>query len=194
MGINWLDAILTSVSMSIDAMSVNAANGISHKDMKIKTMILISLAFGIFQIGMPTIGYFIGYSFRDALEKWIPWIAFALLTFLGLKSFIDWLLEYKKRKKGEEEIEPKKITFWSVMVQAVATSIDALCIGFVYLNYEIPAAMIVFCVIGIVTFTLSFLSVFLAKKLAGPLEKWAGLIATVVFIGIGIKILLEGIL
>jgi manganese efflux pump family protein len=180
--------------MSVDAMTVNATNGLMEKDMKIRKMILISLSFGIFQIVMPIIGYFIGYAFKEQLEKAIPWIAFGLLTFLGLKSIFDWIKEFRQRKKGDEEIKRKKLSFWDIMVQSIATSIDALCIGFVYLNYEIPAAMIVFGIIGITTFILSFLCVYLAKIIAGPLEKWASLIAGIVFIGVGLKILLEGIL
>ncbi len=192
--INWIDCILSAFSMSVDAMTVNATNGLMEKDMKIRKMILISLSFGIFQIAMPTIGYFIGYSFKDQLERWIPWIAFGLLSFLGLKSIFDWFKEFRARKKGEEKIERKKLNFWDIMVQSVATSIDALCIGFVYLTYSIPNAMIVFSIIGLTTFTLSFLCVFLAKIIAGPLEKWANLIAGIVFIGVGLKILLESIL
>ena len=201
--INWVDCILTSISMSVDAMTVNATNGLNEKGMRLVKMILISLSFGFFQFMMPTIGYFVGYLFRDQLTKWIPWIAFALLLFLGLKSFIDWLKEYRERKKEKEalargeNVEPRKektISFIDILVQSIATSIDALCIGFVYMSYSIPNAMIVFSIIGITTFVLSFLCVFLAKQIAGPLEKWAGLIAALVFVGIGIKILLEGIL
>lgn len=192
--IDWIDCILTSISMSVDAMTVNATNGLTEKNMSKVKMILISLSFGIFQFVMPTIGYFIGYSFKDELENLIPWIAFALLLLLGIKSFIDWFKEFRARKKDEEEIKEKKISLLDIFVQSVATSIDALCIGFVYLSYSISNALIVFMIIGIVTFTLSFLCVFLAKQIAGPLEKWAGLIASVVFIAIGIKILLEGIL
>jgi putative Mn2+ efflux pump MntP len=189
--------------MSVDAMTVNATNGLNEKGMRLVKMILISFSFGFFQFMMPTIGYFVGYLFRDQLTKWIPWIAFALLLFLGLKSFIDWLKEYRERKKEKEalargeNVEPRKektISFIDILVQSIATSIDALCIGFVYMSYSIPNAMIVFSIIGITTFVLSFLCVFLAKQIAGPLEKWAGLIAALVFVGIGIKILLEGIL
>lgn len=197
--IDWFNCILTSFSMSIDAMSVNAANGLLEKDMKIRKMILISLSFGLFQFMMPVIGYFIGHSFEEKLKQWIPFIAFGLLTCLSVKSFVDWFLELRRRKKqmesGEQdEVNEKRLCFMDVLIQSIATSIDALCIGFVYMEYTIPSALIVFSIIGVTTFTLSFLSVFLAKKVAGPLEKWAGLFASLIFLGIGLKILLEGIL
>lgn len=81
-----------------------------------------------------------------------------------------------------------------MLIQDVATAIDALCIGFVYLELSIGNALIVFTIIGVVTFVLSFLSVLLAKQVAKYLEKWAGLIAAIVFLAVGLKILLEGIL
>lgn len=190
--IDWLNCILTSFSMSIDACSVNAINGLEEKNMKISKMILISFSFGFFQFLMPLAGYFLGHSFEDKIEKFVPYIAFALLAFLSLKSLFDWIKE--RRKKEEDEIIEKKLGFFDVFLQSIATSIDALCIGFVYMSYTISNALIVFSIIGITTFLLSFICVFLAKKLAGPLEKWSGLIAAIVFLGIGLKILLEGIL
>lgn len=190
--IDWINTLLTSVSMSIDAMTVNATNGLKEKGMPIWKMLLISLSYGIFQFLMPCIGYFVGFSFKEQLEKYIPWIAFTLLGLLAVKSLIDWLKDFKKTE--EEKIESKKIGFLEVLLQDVVTAIDALCIGFVYLELSIGNALIVFSIIGITTFILSFLSVLLAKQIAKHLEKWAGLIATIVFLTVGLKILLEGIL
>ena len=192
MMIDWVNTLLTSISMSIDAMTVSATNGLKEKDMPIWKMVLISLSFGIFQFIMPCIGYFAGYAFKEKLEKYIPWIAFALLSALAIKSFIEWLKDF--RKNDDEPIEAKKIGFFEVLWQDVATAIDALCIGFVYLELSIGDALIVFAVIGCVTFVLTFGTALLAKQLAKYLEKWAGLIAAIVFLGVGLKILLEGIL
>lgn len=195
--IDWVNALLTSVSMSVDAMTVNATNGLKESGMKVWKMAAIAGVFGIFQFVMPTIGYFLGYAFKEQLEKYIPWIAFALLTILAVKSLFDWIKENKSRKEEKEEdnpLEPKKIGVGEILVQGIATSIDALCIGFVYLNYSIGNALIVFGIIGVTTFLLSFLTALLAKQIAKKLEKWAGLIAAIVFFGVGLKILLEGIL
>lgn len=98
--IDWVNTLLTSVSMSIDAMTVNATNGLKEKGMPIWKMLLISLSYGIFQFLMPCIGYFVGFSFKDQLEKYIPWIAFTLLGLLAIKSFIDWIKDFKKRQRG----------------------------------------------------------------------------------------------
>lgn len=191
--IDWINTLLTSVSMSIDAMTVNATNGLKEKGMPLWKMALISFSYGLFQFIMPLIGYFVGYSFKEQLEAYIPWIAFVLLALLGVKSFIEWIKDFKKNS-NEDEPEEKKIGFLEVLWQDVATAIDALCIGFVYLELAIGDALIVFGIIGAVTFVLTFLAVLLAKQLAKYLEKWAGLIAAIVFIGVGLKILLEGIL
>lgn len=135
---------------------------------------------------MPVIGYFIGYSFKDILEAYIPWIAFSLLTLLAIKSFVEWIIERKKK----EEIKEKHISIIDIFIQAISTSIDALCIGFVYLYLDVYWALIVFAIIGVTTFVLSILTSFLAHLIAKKLEKWAGLIASLVFFALGLKILI----
>lgn len=168
--------------------------------MKKRKIFFIAFIFGLFQGLMPTIGYFVGYNFKEQLEAYIPWIAFSLLTLLGSKNIIEWTkdrIKQKKEKENPSETKEEKkhsLTIPNILVQGVATSIDALALGFVYLNYTVTNAMIVFSVIGIVTFLLSLLTIFLGKKIGGWLESWSGLIAGIVFIAIGLKILLESIL
>lgn len=190
--LDWVNIVLTSLSMSVDAMTVSAVDSIQEKNMKKTKSILIALVFGLFQFIMPIIGYFIGYSFKDILEAYIPWIAFSLLTLLSIKSLIDWIKDRKKKDDGEEV--NKKISILEILVQGISTSIDALCIGFVYLNLNIANAMIVFSIIGITTFLLSLLTSIFGNLLANKLEKWAGLIAAIVFLAVGLKILIEGLI
>ena len=190
--LDWFNIVLTSLSMSVDAMTVSAVDSIQEKNMKKAKSILIALVFGLFQFIMPIIGYFIGYSFKDILEAYIPWIAFSLLTLLSIKSLIDWIKDRKKKDEGEEV--NKKISILEILVQGISTSIDALCIGFVYLNLNIANAMIVFSIIGITTFLLSLLTSLFGNLLANKLEKWAGLIAAIVFLAVGLKILIEGLI
>ena len=190
--LDWVNIVLTSLSMSVDAMTVSAVDSIQEKNMKKTKSILIALVFGLFQFIMPMIGYFIGYSFKDILEAYIPWIAFSLLTLLSIKSLIDWIKDRKKKDEGEEV--NKKISILEILVQGISTSIDALCIGFVYLNLNIANAMIVFSIIGITTFLLSLLTSLFGNLLANMLEKWAGLIAAIVFLAVGLKILIEGLI
>ena len=199
MGFDIVNVILTSLSMSVDAMTVGAIDGLEEKDMKMVKVILIALTFGIFQATMPIIGYFIGFSFKDVLETYIPYIAFTLLLILSIKSLIDFIKELKERKKQKENneiemVKTKKIKVTTILFQGVATSIDALCIGFVFLDYDIPNAMLTFGIIGITTFILTLLTTTFGSKLASKLEKWASLIASIVFLAIGLKILIEGLI
>lgn len=187
---NFLDAFLVSLSMSIDASTVNVVNGLEDKDMKLGKMIFISFIFGLFQFLMPVIGYFIGFSLKEYLETYIPWIAFTLLLALGIKSFIDWIKDFRNK----EEVKEKKLTLINILVQGIATSIDALCVGFVFLDYTFFDAMMTFILIGVVTFIMSFLAVFLSKKVAGKLTRWAGLIASIVFVALAIKMILSAYL
>ena len=195
MNVDILTMILTSVSMSIDAMTVNATNGLEEKTIKQGKMVFLSFLFGIFQFGMPVLGYFVGQTFEQYVSAYIPWIGFGLLMLLGIKSLVDWIKETVERKKGgSEEPREKEIGVGKMLVEAIATSIDALCIGFAYMWLPIEEAMLFFGVIGITTFILSYLSILLAKWLAKWLQNWAGLLAAAVFMGIAIKILLEGLL
>ena len=195
MNVDILTMILTSVSMSIDAMTVNATNGLEEKTIKQGKMVFLSFLFGIFQFGMPVLGYFVGQTFEQYVSAYIPWIGFGLLMLLGIKSLVDWIKETVERKKsGSEEPREKEISVGRMFVEAIATSIDALCIGFAYMWLPIGEAMLFFGVIGITTFILSYLSILLAKWLAKWLQNWAGLLAAAVFMGIAIKILLEGLL
>lgn len=195
MNVDILTMILTSVSMSIDAMTVNATNGLEEKTIKQGKMVFLSFLFGLFQFGMPVLGYFVGQTFEQYVSAYIPWIGFGLLMLLGIKSLVDWIEETVERKKGgSEEPREKEISVGRMFVEAIATSIDALCIGFAYMWLPIGEAMLFFGVIGITTFILSYLSILLAKWLAKWLQNWAGLLAAAVFMGIAIKILLEGLL
>lgn len=195
MNVDILTMILTSVSMSVDAMTVNATNGLEEKTIKQGKMVFLSFLFGIFQFGMPVLGYFVGQTFEQYVSAYIPWIGFSLLMLLGLKSLVDWIKETVERKKGgSEEPREKEISVGRMFVEAIATSIDALCIGFAYMWLSIGEAMLFFGIIGITTFALSYLSIVLAKWLAKWLQNWAGLLAALVFMGIAVKILLEGIL
>lgn len=199
MSFDIVNVILTSLSMSVDAMTVGAIDGLEEKDMKMVKVILIALTFGIFQATMPIIGYFVGFSFKDVLETYIPYIAFTLLLILSIKSLIDFIKELKEKKKQKENneieiVKTKKIKVTTILFQGVATSIDALCIGFVFLDYDIPNAMLTFGIIGITTFILTLLTTTFGSKLASKLEKWASLIASIVFLAIGLKILIEGLI
>ena len=190
---NALDIILVSLSMAADAMTVNATNGISEKNINIKKLLFAAVVFGIMQFLMPVIGYFIGFSFQKELELYIPWIAFGLLLLLGVKSIISFIRDLlKSKEEGVKEI--KKVSVPTILLEGVATSIDALCIGFVYLNLPVSQALLVFGIIGITTLVLSFITGITGRLFGDKLEKYSSLISGIIFIAVGLKILLEGVL
>ena len=191
---DWISALSLAASLSLDAATVGAADGISESSMRVSKIFLIALCFGVFQALMPAIGYFVGFAFQEVLSKWIPWIAFGLLTALAIKSVITII---RVPDTGISEDLPKRKLSWSsVIMQGVATSIDALCVGFALLSYSIPNALLTFMVIGIVTFALSALTIFLGKFLGSKLSFLgyaAPFISACVFWVLALKILYEGL-
>lgn len=192
---DWLNICLVSVSMATDSRTVSATDGLLEPKRKAGKRILISLIRASFQFLRPLIAYCIGYPFQEQLEKYVPWIGFTLLLLLGLKSIVEWRTERKKgedrAEKEEEKEEGKKLGVGTLLYQGLATSIDALCIGFVYLDQAIPTALLIFGIIGTCTFILCLPCLFLGKKVGKFLFKWADLIVGVIFILAGTKILLE---
>ena len=193
---DYLSAFTLGISMAADAMCTSASDGIKDNKMTKVKSILIPLSFGIFQFGMPVIGYFLGYLFKDYITDYIPWIAFAVLLFLSLKSLYDGIKEYIEIKKGkpqEEIVSEKRITIGEILIQDIATSIDALTIGFITVNKEIYEAMMTFVIIGVVTFIFSLICLLLGKKIGDKVEKIAPLISGLIFLGLAIKFLIEAI-
>lgn len=206
---DWLNIITVSFTMAIDCMTVGATDGMKEPKMKVWKILFISFIFGLFQGIMPLIGYFIGSTFKQYIEKAIPWIAFSLLLLLGIKNIVEWIKDRVKDKKKkehekentneienikEEEEEHKTLKIKDILIQGIATSIDALSIGFVYLSLPINSALLVFLIIGVFSFVLPIITILLGKFIGKFLEKWSSLIAGIVFIAVGLKILLEGIL
>ncbi len=203
--ISWTDFLLVPVTMSFDCMTVGATDGIKEWNMKWWKIILCSFLFGLFQAVMPVIGYFIGYwiqgYFGDQKEIIVGWVAFTLLMLLSSKSMYEWIKGLKERKasNGEEKAEletqsqtsnSNELTIGKMFIQAIATSIDALSIGFVYMDKEVGWAMSLFATIGVVTWILSILAILFGKVIGPKLEKWGDLIASIVFCLVAVKIVL----
>lgn len=203
--ISWTDFLLVPVTMSFDCMTVGAIDGIKEWNMKWWKIILCSFLFGLFQAVMPVIGYFIGYwiqgYFKDQKEIIVGWVAFTLLMLLSSKSMYEWVKGLKERKasNSEEKAEletqsqtskSNELTIGKMFIQAIATSIDALSIGFVYMDKEVGWAMSLFATIGVVTWILSILAILFGKVIGPKLEKWGDLIASIVFGLVAVKIVL----
>ncbi len=212
MGI-W-EILLLSVALAMDACTVAMANGMTDNKMSVKKALLIGFLFGTFQMAMPIIGYFItgvvANAFMDAFEKISAWVSFGLLAFLGGKMIFESVKEILEKRKvqnpdlcettGVCPCSKEKLTMGKLLLQAVATSIDALAVGVTLQMAAISPTGLSLGVwgatgtIGAVTFALSFGAVFLGKLIGDKLSDKAGLLGGIVLVGIGIKLLLEGIL
>ena len=188
--------LLLGVGLSMDACAVSISNGLANKKISIKETLLIALTFGIFQMMMPLIGYFIGSLFTNLIVKIGPYIALALLSFLGIKMIVD---SIKSRKKNEDEEEKeeeniKKLSFKMLLIQAIATSIDALSVGLVFVGINYPLVILYTGIIGIITTILSLISVFIGKKFGDIFSNKAEIVGGIILIAIGLKIFIESFL
>lgn len=127
----------------------------------------------------------------------VGWIAFSLLMLLSLKSLYEWVKDRIEERKGdskveeaEEEKKVKELTLGTMVVQSIATSIDALSIGFVYMTAPVGLAMGLFSTIGLITWILSALAIVFGRVLGPKLERWGDLVAAIVFCLVAIKIVL----
>jgi putative Mn2+ efflux pump MntP len=179
---------LTSLGLSMDACAVSISNGMCYDNIHKKQIISTALAFGFFQAFMPLIGYFIGSSFSDAISYMDHWITLILLGFIGGKMVIEAIKELKYPEVCSTSC--KNLTPKTLLLQAVATSIDALAvgIGFAVIKVEIISAAIS---IGIITFINSIIGSNLGKKFGELFKQKAEILGGLILIGIGIKIFIE---
>lgn len=213
------EVILLSVALSMDACAVAMTDGMTDSKMSFPKALLIGLFFGFFQFLMPLIGYFItgllAEAFLDTFEKISAWISFGLLAFLGGKMIFEcikeWICEKKARAQSQNgengEIEQKtdcgckkKENFiGKLTLQAIATSIDALAVGVTLQMAAISTGLAMGVwgstgCIGLITFALSVLAVYIGKLIGNKLADKAGFFGGLVLLGIGIKILIESFL
>ena len=177
-----LEILLISIGLAMDAFAVSICKGLSIKDLKAKNIIIVGLYFGIFQAGMPLIGFLLGKGFESFVTQIDHWIAFGLLSIIGVNMILETL-------KKEENIN-SDIGFKTMILLAIATSIDALAVGitFAFLEANIIGAIFT---IGIVTFVISALGVMIGSKFGDKFEKKAQILGGIILIGMGIHILIE---
>ena len=174
----------------MDAFSVSIANALNEPNMEKHRMLTIAGVFAGFQIAMPLIGWFCVRSLADAFEffnKIVPWIALILLLFIGGKMLIEGI-----KGTGEEQTGTS-LGVWGLAVQGIATSIDALSVGFTISTYTAPFAFAESLMIGIVTFIICMVGLLLGKKIGNRLSGKASILGGVILILIGIEIFIKGI-
>ena len=187
-----ISSVILGVGLAMDAFSVSLANGLNEPCMKKKKMVAIALVFAVFQAVMPLAGWFCVHFLADkfaAFRPLIPWIALALLAYIG----IEMILEGMKSDKNEMCKSEETLDFRTLIIQGVATSIDALSVGFTTAEYNFRMAFISAIIISAVTYLICISGVIIGKyfgtKIAGKSSVFGGLI----LIGIGIKIFITGV-
>ncbi len=186
----FLESILLGCGLAMDAFSVSLANGLNEKNMKNRKMIGIAGVFALFQGLMPMIGWVCVHTvlqYFQVLEKFIPWIALILLCIIGGKMLYDGI-------KHKEECEPVKLSIGGLLLQGVATSIDALSVGFTIAEHPWQMALASVLIISLVTFIICMLGLFLGKIFGTKLSGKATIIGGVILILIGIEIFVTGLL
>ena len=179
----FLEIFLIGIGLAMDAFAVSICKGLSMKKINYKKTIIIALYFGIFQAIMPVIGYFLGTTFESLVTQIDHWIAFILLGIIGINMI-------KEAFSKESENCNDKVDFKTMILLAIATSIDALAVGitFAFLKTEILSAV---TMIGIITFILSLIGVNIGNKFGDKHEKNAEILGGIILILMGIKILIE---
>ena len=181
----FFNSLLLGVGLAMDAFSVSLANGLNEPKMKPGKMVGVAGIFGIFQGLMPLLGWICIHTvvqYFTAFEKLIPWIALALLSYIGGKMLLEGIHD-----QGSDEPKPE-VGFVALLVQGVATSIDALSVGFTIADYDLPAAVIASALIALVTFVICFAGLFIGKKMGTKLAGKAGILGGVILILIGLEI------
>ena len=184
----FITNIVLGVGLAMDAFSVSLANGLNESKMKTHRMCLVAGVFAVFQFVMPLVGWVCVSAVANLFEvfrKFIPWIALILLSYIGRKML------YEGIKNKENEDEKPAVSFKDLIVQGVATSIDALSVGFTISNYEFPEATLACLLIGIVTFIICFGGLHVGKKAGTKLAGKASILGGVILIFIGLEILIS---
>ena len=185
-----MNSVLLGVGLAMDAFSVSLANGLNEPEMKMPKVCGVSGIFALFQFAMPMIGWLcvstIAHRF-GAFQKFIPWIALALLGFIGGKMLYEGIVN-----KDSEEEKPA-VGFSALIVQGVATSIDALSVGFTIADYSLLEALLACILIGVVTFFICFAGILIGKKAGTKLAGKAGILGGAILIFIGLEIFITSL-
>lgn len=180
----FVQQALLGMGLAMDAFSVSLANGLSESNMKKCKLFLISGTFAFFQALMPMLGWVCVHTAVECFrtfEKFVPWIALALLGFIGGKMLFEGI-------KNNDKAPVKALTFGGLLIQGVATSIDALSVGFTIAEYNWITALTASLIIAAVTFFVCSFAVVLGRKFGERLAGRATILGGLILVGIGIEI------
>ena len=185
-----LNSILLGVGLAMDAFSVSLANGLNAPKLSRGMRLAIPFTFAAFQFLMPVIGWFCVHSIAEtfvAVQPAIPWIALILLLFIGGKMLLDGI------RGGGPEQEDVILKPGTLLVQGIATSIDALSVGFTIAEYGVLQALSASLIIAVVTFILCFFGLRIGQHFGTRFAGKASILGGLILIGIGLEIFITGL-
>lgn len=186
----FINSMLLGTGLAMDAFSVSMANGLNESNMKRKRICLVAGVYAFFQFAMPMIGWLCVHTileYFNKLDKFIPWISLILLAYIGGKMI------WESSKGDSEEIVIQKISFGTLLLQGIATSIDALSVGFTIADYDFFMAFLSSLIIAIVTFMICLAGILIGKKAGNHMSAKASIFGGIILIAIGIEIFIKGL-
>ena len=189
----FFNNVLLGVGLAMDAFSVSLANGLNEPKMRKSKMLSVAVTFAVFQAIMPLIGWICVHTVVEhfkAFEKFIPWIALILLCYIGGSMLVDGI----KNKDESDTKNVKSLGILALMVQGVATSIDALSVGFTIAGYDFMMALVSALIIALVTFVICVAGVYIGKRFVTKLSTKATIFGGIILILIGIEIFVTGVI
>ena len=186
----FFNSALLGVGLAMDAFSVSMANGLHEPKMPLRRMGLIAGIYAFFQFFMPMVGWICVHTILEyfrVFEKLIPWIALILLAYIGGSMLLEGI------RNQEEDSQAKSLTFSLLILQGIATSIDALSVGFTIADYGWLMAFVCAVIIAVVTFVICIGGLLIGKKFGTRLANKASILGGVILIGIGLEIFFTGI-
>ena len=193
-----INSILLGAGLAMDAFSVSCANALREPKMRLPRMSLIAGVFGFFQFLMPMAGWLCVHTIEEhfaAVQGYIPWIALVLLVWIGGNMILEAVRERRESAEASEPVrEAGRMSASLLLIQAVATSIDALSVGFTIAGYRLQEALASCLIIGAVTFLICMGGLEIGKRAGTRLTWKAGIFGGTILIAIGLEIVISGYL
>lgn len=186
----FLNSALLGVGLAMDAFSVSLANGLNEPGMRKKKMCAVAGVFAFFQALMPMIGWICVHTvvqYFQAFELCIPWVALVLLLFIGGKMLLEGI------RSENEEMKKREVGMADIFLQGIATSIDALSVGFTIAGYGLIMAIVCALIIAVVTFAISMAGVIIGRKFGLKFSNKATIFGGVILVVIGLEIFITGV-
>ena len=187
----YLNSILMGIGLAMDAFSISLTNGLNEPQMQGKRMSLIAGCYAFFQFAMPLVGWICVHTitkFFVAFEPLVPWIALFLLLYIGGKMIIETV------HGKDEDNKQITLTISVIILQGIATSIDALSVGFTIADYGLSMAFIASLIIDVVTFIICIFGLAIGKKIGAKLSRKAEILGGTILIAIGVEIFVRGLM